>query len=262
MKNNLDKQIKMNFQELVKIIKKLRSSEGCDWDKSQTSDSLLPYFIEEVYELIDSIDRKDYENTKEELGDVMLHLIFQSQIAAEKEIFTINDVIENINKKLINRHPHVFAHLAQSNNRTINRNWEAQKQLEKDRDSRLDGVPNILPSIIFSQRIQEKASHAGFDWESIDEVWEKLDEEINELRFAQKENDINKIREEIGDLLFTVINLSRFFGISAENALRGSNNKFVKRFQLLEEKMIDMNKNINDFSSNELDELWKEVKKY
>ena len=262
MKNNLDKQIKMNFQELVKIIKKLRSSEGCDWDKSQTSDSLLPYFIEEVYELIDSIDKKDYKNTKEELGDVMLHLIFQSQIAAEKEIFTINDVVESINKKLINRHPHVFYHIAQPHSGTPNKNWEAQKHLEKERDSRLDGVPIILPSIIFSQRIQEKASHAGFDWEGIDEVWGKLDEEINELRFAQKENDINKIREEIGDLLFTVINLSRFFGISAENALRGSNNKFVKRFQLLEKKIFDMNKNINDFSSNELDELWKEVKKY
>ena len=262
MKNNLDKQIKMNFQELDKIIKKLRSSEGCDWDKSQTSDSLLPYFIEEVYELIDSIDKKDYENTKEELGDVMLHLIFQSQIAAEKEIFTINDVIESINKKLINRHPHVFAHIAQPNSGTTNRNWETQKYLEKDRDSRLDGVPNILPSIIFSQRIQEKASHAGFDWEGIDEVWEKLDEEINELRFAQKENDINKIREEIGDLLFTVINLSRFFGISAENALRGSNNKFIKRFQLLEKIIFDMNKNINDFPANELDEIWKEAKKY
>ena len=262
MKNNLDKQIKMNFQELDKIIKKLRSSEGCDWDKSQTSDSLLPYFIEEVYELIDSIDKKDYENTKEELGDVMLHLIFQSQIAAEKEKFTINDVIESINKKLINRHPHVFAHIAQPNSGTTNRNWETQKYLEKDRDSRLDGVPNILPSIIFSQRIQEKASHAGFDWEGIDEVWEKLDEEINELRFAQKENDINKIREEIGDLLFTVINLSRFFGISAENALRGSNNKFIKRFQLLEKIIFDMNKNINDFPPNELDEIWKEAKKY
>ena len=186
MKNNLDKQIKMNFQELVSIIKKLRSSEGCDWDKSQTSDSLLPYFIEEVYELIDSIDKKDYKNTKEELGDVMLHLIFQSQIAAEKEIFTINDVVESINKKLINRHPHVFHHIAQPNSGTANKNWEAQKHLEKERDSRLDGVPIILPSIIFSQRIQEKASHAGFDWEGIDEVWGKLDEEINELRFAQK----------------------------------------------------------------------------
>ena len=147
-------------------------------------------------------------------------------------------------------------------NEFSNRVEVQQKHLEKERNSRLDGVPIILPSIIFSQRIQEKASHAGFDWEGIDEVWGKLDEEINELRFAQKENDINKIREEIGDLLFTVINLSRFFGISAENALRGSNNKFVKRFQLLEKKIFDMNKNINDFSSNELDELWKEAKKY
>jgi len=260
LKNNLEKQIKINFHELVKIIKKLRGLEGCDWDKIQTSDSLLPYFIEEIYELIDSIDKKDYENTKEELGDVMFHLIFQSQIAAEKGIFTINDVIESINKKLINRHPHVFAHLSQPNSGTTNRNWESQKHLEKDRDSRLDGVPNILPSIIFSQRIQEKASHAGFDWESIDEVWEKLDEEINELRFAQKENDIIKIHEELGDLLFTVINLSRFFGVSAENALRESNNKFVKRFQLLEKKISDLNKNIDDYSQNELDEIWKEVK--
>jgi|TARA_Y100001949_G_scaffold176491_1_gene189872 tetrapyrrole methylase family protein/MazG family protein len=261
LKNNLNSQAKLNFQQLISIVKKLRSSEGCDWDKAQTSDSLIPYFIEEVYELIDSIDNKNWENIKEELGDVMLHLVFQSEIASEKNKYTINEVIENICKKLINRHPHVFNHSSQKDSTEIKLNWEYQKHMEKSRASRIDGVPNILPSIIISQRIQEKASLAGFDWEGIDEVWEKLNEEISELKIAQKEKDISKIHEEIGDLLFTVINLSRFFDISAENALRQSNKKFVKRFRLLEKRVDALNKKIDDFSPKQLDEIWREVKK-
>ena len=261
MNNNSDEQLKSNFQNLINIIIKLRSPDGCDWDKSQTSNSLLPYFIEEVYELIDSIDKKDYENLKEELGDVMLHLLFQSLIATEKGLFTINDILDNINIKLVNRHPHVFNDLSQSKIDTSKQNWEYKKHIEKGRTSRLGGVPNILPSIIFSQRIQEKASFAGFDWANIDEVWEKLYEEINELKSAQKENNFKKIQEEIGDLLFTVINLSRFFNISAENALRKSNKKFVKRFQLLEKEVSELNKNIEDIHSEELDKIWEEVKK-
>ena len=260
LRKNEDSYVKLNFQQLVSIVKKLRGSEGCDWDKAQTSDSLLPYFIEEVYELIESVDSKNHDNTKEELGDVMLHLVFQSQIATEKNSYTINDVIENICKKLINRHPHVFNNPNQQDSTKEKQNWEHKKHIEKGRTSRLDGVPNILPSIIRSQRIQEKASFAGFDWERIDEVWSKLNEEINELKIAQKENDKRKIQEEIGDLLFTVINLSRFFDISAENALRESNKKFVKRFQLLEKKIYGLNKNIDDFSSKELDKFWEEVK--
>jgi len=261
LKNNLNSQAKLNFQQLISIVKKLRSSEGCDWDKAQTSDSLVPYFIEEVYELIDSIDNKNWENTKEELGDVMLHLVFQSEIASEENTYTINEVIENICKKLINRHPHVFNHSSLKDSTEIKLNWEYQKHMEKGRASRIDGVPNILPSIIISQRIQEKASLAGFDWEDIDEVWEKLNEEISELKIAQKEKDISKIHEEIGDMLFTVINLSRFFDISAENALRQSNKKFVKRFRLLEKRIDALNKNINDFSPKQLDEIWRKVKK-
>ena len=221
----------------------------------------MPYFIEEVYELIDSIDKNDHENLKEELGDVMFHLIFQSQIATEKGLFTINDIIDNINKKLVSRHSHVFNDLSQSETFIDKQNWEDKKHIEKNRTSRLDGIPKILPSIIFSQRIQEKASLAGFDWENINEVWEKLNEEINELKSAQKEKKFNKIKEEIGDLLFTVINLSRFFDVSAENALRKSNKKFVQRFQLLEKKVSELNKNIDDISSNELDKIWSEVKK-
>ena len=260
MNNNSDEQLKSNFQNLINIIIKLRSPDGCDWDKAQTSNSLLPYFIEEVYELIDSIDRKDYENLKEELGDVMLHLLFQSLIATEKRLFTINDILDNINIKLVNRHPHVFNDMSQSKIDTGKKNWEYKKYIEKGRTSRLDGVPNILPSIIFSQRIQEKASFAGFDWENIDEVWGKLYEEINELKSAQKENNLKKIQEEIGDLLFTIINLSRFFDISAENALRKSNKKFVKRFQLLEKEVSELNKKIEDIHSEELDKIWSGVK--
>jgi len=260
--NNIsDEKLRSNFQNLISIVKKLRSPDGCDWDKSQTTNSLVPYFIEEVYELIDSIDKKDPENFKEELGDVMFHLIFQSQIATEKGLFTINDIIDNINKKLVSRHQHVFNNLSQSKTNLGNQNWEQQKHIEKARISRLDGVPNILPSTIFSQRIQEKASLAGFDWDDVNDVWKKLNEEINELKSAQKENDFYKMQEEIGDLLFTVINLSRFFDISAENALRKSTKKFIKRFRLLEKEIIDSNQNIDDYSSSDLDKIWRRIKK-
>ena len=258
MKNNFNEKIITNFEKLVQLVKKLRSEDGCDWDRAQTSDSLIPYFIEEVYELIDSIDKKDHKNTKEELGDVMLHLVFQAQISNEKGSYTINDVLENISTKLIDRHPHVFN---ESSKPVISKpNWESQKHLEKKRVSRLDGVPSILPSIIFSQRIQEKASLAGFDWDDMEGVWLKINEEINELKIAQKNNDLDNIHEEIGDLLFTVINLSRHLGISAENALRKSNKKFIRRFQLLESKISDLNKNIEECSIEELNKLWDRLK--
>tara|TARA_B100000287_G_scaffold419118_1_gene456923 strand:- start:1200 stop:1982 length:783 start_codon:yes stop_codon:yes gene_type:complete len=258
LKNRLNDLEITNFDRLVQIVKILRSKDGCDWDKAQTSDSLIPYFIEEVYELIDSIDKKDHKNTKEELGDVLLHLVFQAQISNEKGSYTINDVLENINTKLIDRHPQVFNESSQPNNAKIN--WETQKHLEKERESRLDGVPNILPSIIFSQRIQEKASLAGFDWDEIQDVWLKINEEINELKIAIKKNDIDNISEEVGDLLFTVINLCRHLGISAENALRKANKKFIKRFQLLEFELNDIKKTIDECSSEEIDKIWSKIK--
>ena len=255
---NINEKLENNFKNLIQLVKILRSENGCDWDKAQTSDSLIPYMIEEVYELIDSIDRKDYDNTKEELGDIMLHLVFQAQILNEKGLFTINDILENINTKLVDRHPQVFDKTSQSAN--AKNNWESKKHLEKKRASRLDGVPNILPSVIFSQRIQEKASLAGFDWDDIEDVWLKINEEINELKIAQRKKDFDNIYEEVGDLLFTVINLSRHLGISAENALRKSNKKFIKRFQLLEGEINDLNKNIDECSSKELNKLWKRFK--
>ena len=249
------------FQELNDIVNKLRNPGGCDWDRVQTANSLIPYFIEEVYELIDGIDKKDSNNIKEELGDVLLHIIFQSQIASEKNFFTINDVINGINEKLINRHPQVFNQSKFQNDVNDEQNWEKEKQKNKNRRSRIDGVPKILPSILSAQRIQEKASTVGFDWSSVDQVWEKLEEELLEVRAAQKENDYNKIEEELGDLIFSVINLCRFFNVSGENALRKANKKFKKRFHLLESNVSKLGIEIEDLSINQLNEIWDLIKK-
>ena len=249
------------FQQLNDIVNKLRSPGGCDWDRAQTANSLIPYFIEEVYELIDGIDKKDSNNIKEELGDVLLHIIFQTQIASEKNFFTINDVINGINGKLIKRHPQVFNQSKFQNDGNVGRNWEKEKQKSKNRKSRIDGVPKILPSILSAQRIQEKASTVGFDWYSVDQVWEKFEEEILEVKTAQKENDYNKVEEELGDLLFSVINLCRFFNVSGENALRKANKKFKKRFHLLESHISKSGRKIEDFSINELNEIWDLIKK-
>ena len=225
------------------------------------SRSLVPFFLEEVYELIEGIDKKDNKNIREELGDVLLHIVFQSQIASEEMDFNINDVIDDLNIKLINRHPHIFENFDDKIVSSKMRSWEKQKQKQKGRNSRLDGVPAILPSIVSSQRIQDKASSAGFDWDKISEVWEKLDEELIELKEAQSLNNFDNIESEIGDVLFTIVNLSRFFGISAENALRKSNKKFINRFQKLEKKINESNKNIEDHSKRELNDIWDEVKK-
>ena len=260
MKNKNGNETNAKLQELVNIVKTLRGPKGCNWDRVQTTSSLIPFFIEEVYELIDGIDKKDKNNIREELGDVLLHIVFQSQIASEEMNFDINNVIDDLNIKLVDRHPHIFKNLEEEISSEM-KSWEKLKQKQKGRTSRLDGVPSILPSIVSSQRIQDKASSAGFDWDEISQVWEKLDEELNELKVAQSQNDFNNIEEELGDVLFTIVNLSRFFGVSAENALRKSNKKFIKRFQLLEKKIIKSKKNIEDHSQKELDEIWIEIKK-
>ena len=257
MKNSIAE----NFNSLINIVEKLRGPNGCDWDKVQTNESLIPYFLEEVYEMIDSVDNKDINNTKEELGDILLHIVLQSQIFKEDKNFNLNDVIINISDKLINRHPNVFNKLNNENNLSDKKNWELQKYKDKNRKSILDGVPNILPSIITAQRIQEKASMSGFDWENIQSVWDKFNEEVNELKVAQESGVQENIQEELGDLLFTIINLSRFMNVSSENALRKSNKKFINRFKLLEKKVKSLDKKVNDLSIDELDQIWEEVKK-
>ena len=261
MRNKSGSEINVKLQELVNIVKTLRSPKGCEWDKAQTTSSLIPFFIEEVYELIEGIDNKDNKNIREELGDVLLHIVFQSQIASEEMDFNINNVIDDLNIKLIDRHPHIFKNLEEKTISSEMKSWEKQKQKQKGRISRLDGVPDILPSIVSSQRIQDKASSAGFDWDKTSEVWEKLDEELKELKEAQIQNNFDNVEEELGDVLFTIVNLSRFFGVSAENALRKSNKKFIQRFQLLEKKIIKSSRNIEDHSKKELNDIWDEVKK-
>jgi tetrapyrrole methylase family protein/MazG family protein len=261
LRNKSGSEINVKLQELVNIVKTLRSPKGCEWDKAQTTSSLIPFFIEEVYELIEGIDNKDNKNIREELGDVLLHIVFQSQIASEEMDFNINNVIDDLNIKLIDRHPHIFKNLEEKTISSEMKSWEKQKQKQKGRISRLDGVPDILPSIVSSQRIQDKASSAGFDWDKTSEVWEKLDEELKELKEAQIQNNFDNVEEEIGDVLFTIVNLSRFFGVSAENALRKSNKKFIQRFQLLEKKIIKSSRNIEDHSKKELNDIWDEVKK-
>tara|TARA_B100000575_G_C22982948_1_gene567075 strand:- start:70 stop:822 length:753 start_codon:yes stop_codon:yes gene_type:complete len=244
------------IDDLLLTINKLRSENGCEWDKKQTSESLIPYLIEEVYEVIDSIDKKNSNNLLEELGDLLIHVLFQCDIANDKEQFNLDDVILLANQKLINRHPNIFSQKVYSNNS----NWELNKQKFKNRKYLLDGIPSNLPSLIKAQRLQEKAASTGFDWDNIGQVWDKLKEEIQELKEAKKSKVKDEIEEEVGDVLFTIVNLCRFFDISPDNALRKSNYKFLKRFNGIEDELKKENKKFENISIDEMNTLWNEQK--
>ncbi len=248
------------FEELVNIVSRLRAPDGCPWDREQTNHTLIPYFIEEVYEVIESVDDGDWDLVKEELGDILLHIVFQASIAEDEKNFKIIDSINNINKKLINRHPHVFGDAKAEAAFHAKQNWEAAKHKEKGRESRLDGVPNSLPSLIRAQRLQQKASYAGFDWEKIEQVWGKVNEEILELKEAEASGNNQHIEEEIGDLLFAIVNLSRYLTISSEDALRKTNQKFIRRFKKVEEGIKAKGKKLDEASLEEMDYLWNEAK--
>ena len=248
------------FEELINLVKRLRGPDGCSWEKEQTSESLVSYMLEETYEVIETIDEKNWDGLKEELGDLILHIVFQAVIAKENKLFDISESLKNINEKLVRRHPHVFdkKNVIQDN---IISSWELQKHKEKNRSSRLDGVPISLPGIIRAQRIQEKASHAGLDFQKEEEIWEKISEEMEELKNAQKKNNKHEISEELGDTIFSLINLARFLGISADDALRKSNNKFINRFKMIENELNKEGKNIEDSSFNELEDMGNNIKK-
>ena len=248
------------FVDLVNIVEKLRSPEGCPWDKEQTHESLLPYFLEEAYEVIESVELKDWETLKEELGDVLLHILLQAKIADETNKFNISDSLEVINNKLVNRHPHVFGDDNIDASAEAKQNWEDIKHVEKKRKSRLDGVPNKLPALVRAQRLQEKASYAGFDLDNIEDAWEKLNEELNELKSAQEKRDIENIKEEIGDVLFSVVNLSRFFDIPAEDMLRKTNRKFITRFQTIERVLKEKGKKLENSNIEEMEKIWEKSK--
>jgi len=248
------------FEELVNIVSRLRAPDGCPWDREQTNHTLIPYFIEEVYEVIESVDDGDWDLVKEELGDILLHIVFQAAIAEDDKKFKIIDSLDNINKKLINRHPHVFGDAKAEAAFYAKQNWEAEKHKEKGRESRLDGVPNSLPSLIRAQRLQQKASYAGFDWEKIEQVWGKVNEEIIELKEAEISGNNQHIEEEMGDLLFAIVNLSRHLNISSEDALRKTNQKFIRRFKKVEEGIKAKGKKLNEASLEEMDSIWNEAK--
>ena len=248
------------FIKLLDIVEKLRGPDGCPWDKEQTPVSLLPYFLEETYEVIESIDQSNWDNLKEELGDVMLHIALQAQISKEEGRFTIFDSLVNINKKLVHRHPHVFGDEKAYMASHAKKNWEAIKHEEKKRESRLDGVPLALPALTRAQRLQEKASYAGFDWDNIDKVWGKLDEEIDELREADQIKNKSNLEEEIGDVLFSVVNLARHLKLDSEDLLRKANAKFVNRFKAIEKELAKRGKTVDEAKLDEMDELWNKIK--
>ncbi len=251
----------MDLQELLKIMEKLRSEEGCPWDKEQTRESLKPFIIEEAYELIEAISVNDSEKIKEELGDLLFQIVFQSQIAKEKKEFEIPDIIETIGKKMITRHPHVFGAVSSITTEEVLSHWEEQKRREgKLRESILEGIPEALPSLLRAHRLQDRAARVGFDWEKVEDVLNKLDEEIGELKDAVKIKKQNEIEDEIGDIFFMLVNISRFVGISPEDALRKTISKFISRFRYIEMNAADHGRKLAEMTLEEMDKLWEEAK--
>ena len=245
-----------NIDKLIKTVKNLRAKDGCEWDRKQTHETLVPYLLEETYEVIEAIENKDYKALKEELGDLLLHIIFQADIAEDNKIFSIEDSINNVNKKLINRHPHIFNN--KGNIKAEDVNWELTKQKEKKRDSVLDGVPIALPALLRARRIQEKASSVGFDWDKRAQVFNKIEEEVDELKEALNSN--NGIEEELGDVLFSIVNLSRHLNLDPEKILKLSIEKFSKRFKRIEKDLKSKNIQMQSLTLSELDEIWKKNK--
>lgn len=251
----------MNFQEILNIMKKLRGEKGCPWDKEQTKESLKPFIIEEAYELIDAIDEGDREKIKEELGDLLFQIVFQCQIASEGKEFDMSDVIKEIGKKMIARHPHVFGNANYKTKDEVLQHWEEQKKREgKLRVSILDGVPETLPSLLRAHRLQDRAAKVGFDWIKVTDVLKKLDEEIKEFKNALEGKQREEIEDELGDIFFMLVNISRFVGINPEDALRRTISKFISRFRYIEMKAADQGRKILDMTLDEMDQLWEEAK--
>jgi XTP/dITP diphosphohydrolase len=251
------------FQRLLTVLDTLRTE--CPWDRKQTMETLRHLTIEETYELSDAILDGDLTEVKKELGDVMMHLVFYAKIASETNDFTIVDVLNSVCDKLINRHPHIYGDVEVQDENDVKRNWE-QIKLKEGNKSVLGGVPASLPALVKASRIQEKARGIGFDWENKTQVWEKVEEELqefkNEYNVVDNEAiDIEKAESEFGDLIFSLVNYARFIGINPENALEKTNRKFIKRFQYIESKAKDNGQALQDMTLTEMDVYWNEAKK-
>jgi len=251
-----------NFQKLVDIMTLLRSNDGCPWDKVQTSESIKPYLIEETYEVIEAIDEKDPVKMKEELGDLLLQVVFHAQIAKDRGEFDINDVINKISDKMVSRHPHVFGDAKFETPEEVTKQWQDRKREEgKLKDSALEGVPKELPSLLRAHRLQSRAAKVGFDWAKVEDVFGKLDEELEEFKEALEKKDKKEIEDELGDIFFVLVNISRFVGVNAEEALRKTISKFISRFRYIEMTAADEGRQLSDMTLEEMDALWNEAKK-
>jgi MazG family protein len=246
------------INKFIKIVKRLR--KDCPWDREQTHQSIRHSLIEETYEVIEAIDQNDADELKKELGDLLLHIVLHSIMAEEENSFTLKDVINSISDKMIRRHPHVFGNVTVENSRDVKRNWEHIK-LTEGRKSVIDGVPNEMPALLRALRIQEKASKVGFDWNNKRDVWKKVDEEMKELAHAERAKKQAHIEEEFGDLLFSLVNYSRFISVNPEFALKESIKKFSERFHHVEEELERRGKRIGTVPLKEMDEIWDARKK-
>lgn len=246
------------FERLVKIMDELR--EKCPWDKKQTIATLRQLTIEETYELVDAITHQDWPGIKEELGDLLLHIVFYAKIATEQQKFTLSEMITGICEKLIVRHPHIYGDVQVENEEEVKQNWEKIK-LQTGKKTILGGVPQSLPAMVKALRLQDKSKQVGFEWDHLDQVWEKVQEELRELIEVVEKKDKKGMEEELGDVFFSLVNYARFLNIDPEHALELTNKKFIKRFEAMEKIAKQQNKLLHDMSLQEMDELWNFVKK-
>jgi XTP/dITP diphosphohydrolase len=233
--------------------------EKCPWDRKQTIQSLRQMTIEETYELVDAITDEDWQGIKEELGDLLLHIVFYAKLGAEKKQFTLEEVIQGINEKLVSRHPHIYSDVIVKNEEDVKKNWENLK-LKEGKGSILSGVPLSLPATVKAMRLQEKAKQVGFEWENKDQVWEKIEEEMTELKAAIASGDHRKTEEELGDVLFSFINYARFLRVDAENALERTNKKFIHRFTQMEQQALQTGTSLEKMTLQEMDAIWTSIK--
>lgn len=253
----MSKSFEESFSRLVSIMDELR--EKCPWDKKQTIHTLRHLTIEETYELADAITEKDWVGLKEELGDLLLHIVFYARIGKEENKFTLTQVIDGINEKLISRHPHIYSDVKADNEEEVKRNWEKLK-LKEGKKSILSGVPDSLPAMVKAMRLQEKARQVGFEWNNKDQVWGKVEEEIGEFKEAIETGNPEKMENELGDIFFSLINYARFLQLDAENALELTNKKFISRFNKMEEEAMKGDKKLQDMTLEEMDMIWNKIK--
>jgi XTP/dITP diphosphohydrolase len=242
---------------LLKIMDELR--EKCPWDKKQTIHTLRQQTLEETYELTEAITENDWKSIKEELGDLLLHIVFYAKIGSEQDKFTMEDVIDGVCQKLISRHPHIYGNVEVKDEEDVKRNWENLK-LQEGKDSVLSGVPKALPALIKAMRLQEKAKQVGFEWENKEQVWDKVEEEITEMKEAIEEGNKEKIEGEFGDVIFSMVNYARFLKVDAENALELTNKKFIYRFTEMEKGARAKEQSLSEMTLEEMDAMWNEIK--